>query len=650
MKQQLTITDESGTELDATKQFKTACAGIHITNPSIAACLREAVRATSAAVQRILLSLEQATRIEYAVDGKIASVDLIFICPQDAIDRARKHASRPRPKSPVPGPKGQATPQYKNSYRLEEILQDAETGDWMMRFRVAESFAWQVGRGEDKGKILQDLAMADAKNCLQQIIYSWMRPIASDVPSLCLLGACQKAAEQFNSFIGLLWEGSQTNVRFPSTEERDPEKRRATWLTALAKVCRRNEPFTYQKAREIDPSKYGVGDRRGDRLVNVDPDWIEFVKSPEPWPLPLNFVKSADVVVYEHTWIEQRGTRQVPRTALCAAIPLFKGVAPDSPLGKLATNKDLFKWHAHVDQYKPLANWDGTRLKPSFDLLMVPLQHDEGKHPLQSRFAHLIGGETGRVVNWSLLVQHKDKKGRLEWGLRFSTSKVVATPSERTRVLGVHFCLDPIIWWAICDDTGEIVQEGKIEGNAVLNAALAEKLRLEGDQKKQRWVGDRKSSRDLERRTYEIARTIAGLASQHDAALALEELSYVQKCSSDLEANKRFSQWNYAQLPAYIAHKGLDLAPAVGVIAEVSDYLLRYTCPACGACRKAKQDGAKADTWRENGTLLCRKCGYTGPVPDDHQARLVAQIGMRRLQERKRLKLVRDRAQTNEEV
>lgn len=145
-------------------------------------------------------------------------------------------------------------------------------------------------------------------------------------------------------------------------------------------------------------------------------------------------------------------------------------------------------------------------------------------------------------------------------------------------------------------------------------------------------MGQKRFAKELRRRTDEVAKHIVQLAVEHDANLALEHIKWVEKRRGGPDLNRRHSMWNFSQLPDRIEWLGLERRinrrndPVATV--RVSDYVLRYTCPVCGACRKPKQKPSQADTWRKGEVLMCRKCGREGPVPDSAQARLAASNGV----------------------
>lgn len=616
--------------------MRTFTARLHITGKGVLPrlyreLLQTTITAAGVAVQKILAALKTAIRVARDDDGRLTVVDVVFQCQPRDVGRAILNAAKPRRLAPTDkGPKEQARPQYRNSYHLETF--DQTTG--LLCFRVAEVFHWLGTRGEVKDKWLRGLHMIDSK-IFQQVINSWLKPELSAVPSTLRAGVCQQAAQQFLSHVGLLDEASQTTTAFPSLAERDPDRRLHQWQANLEVLARSATPFAYLQVRQLFPGRYTDDDPRGDRLVNVDPDWLSFMTSPFPGTLPLNFVSSDAVVLYERTWqIERRGKKPLTQQRLYAALPIIVG----------EVEPKVRWWHKHLTEFQPLPVWSDARLTTARgqpkDLALIPLEYDPGKRSGEpSRFRRAFTGYSNRRVNWALLTQNRVRRGRErgqpQWLLHFATSRTVAV-ATRPKVLGVHFGVTPVMWWALVDSSGILLEEGCIPGNEILTAGLQAKMHLEEEQMQQRWVGDRRSNEELQRRTYEIAHRIVRLAAEHNANLALEEVVWVDKRLGSSAANRRFSMWNFSQLLAVLQWLGLERqvngqADPVRTIRRVSDYVLRYTCPVCGACRKAKQTHETASTWRQGETLTCRVCGFTGPVPDDHQAQLVARLGAERL-------------------
>lgn len=585
--------------------------------------------AVGVAVQALLSRLQVYLAVEEDDNGKLQRADLWLPISPRQEESARQLVAQARPTAPPDkGAKEAARPQYRNSYHMEEVA--IRDGRLMVRCRVAERFVWQVGRGPFAGQWQHDIMLLDATRGLQGLLKSWVPIPWGDVPSALRAGACQQAAQQFNSYLALRAQTGRNSptVSFPSLAERDPAQRKDSWEKTLGRVVTGTHPFVYARAREMAPEKYQEDDPRGDRKVNIDPDWVEFVASPFPRRQTLNFVKSDDIVVYRC----RRDNR------LYAALPLFTGVDDASPLGRLRQEQTLFWWQQYVETFEPLPAWTGQKLSRRRPLFLVQL---ESRNP--DWMTQALSGRHGRAVSWSLVTEQAGTRGRRnrrQWKLDIVTFRHIDLVL-RPHVLGIHFGVEPILWWCLMDGQRQVLACGSVPHNVILSEGLAQQLRLQEEQGKQRWVGDRRSRKELKRRTDEIARSIVELAAEHDANLALEQIEWVDKRFGSPEANRRHSMWNFSQLLDRITAKGLERCVGeqpepVVTVCTVKDYILRYTCPGCGACRKAKEPVDQATTWREGNELRCRQCGYHGVVPDDHQAKLVGQLGVDALQRRQR--------------
>lgn len=590
--------------------------------------LSASITAVGVATVKLLRRLQDCMAAHEDSQGRLLHVDLLIPFPPDKLaqaqaavaitpERQAKIADR-RAKLAHKGAKEQARPMYPTAYRAMEIIEQA--GFYFLRCRVAEAFGWRSAGGKTKGQWCTDVDKIDATIGLQGLLKSWVPIDWNEVPSVLRAGACQQAAQQFNSNIGLI--AKDMKASYPSLAERDPARRQAVWQAAINRVILGTHPLEQKLAREVHPGKYAADDPRGDRLVVTDSDWLSFVQSPFPQRQALNFVKSTDTPVY--TCATDEG--------LYIALPLFDGVAATSPLGQLSREPEAVWWHTRIDEFTPLPLWPSRHLTCRKKLLLVPLQTRK-----PDRVIELLSGQDGRKVNWSLLTETRGTRGRRRnkvWFMPHVATSRQVEPHLRPNVLGIHFGTEPILWWTVRrGHDGQVIERGHIGQNEILTAGLAGQLKLVERQGEQRWVGQRKFSGELKRRTDDAARIIVELAAAHDANLTLEKIAWVEKRRGGRQANRRFSMWNYAQLPKRTEWMGLerqiDRQPApVVTVTRVSDYLLRYTCPKCSACRRAKQTRDNATTWREGDILHCRQCSYEGTVPDEHQADLVSAEGV----------------------
>lgn len=599
-----------------------------------AAVFEEVVRQVGMAVQQTLSLLKSQLEIERHEDGYLKVANLFVPVTSQEAERAlelitqdpaekRRGAGKPARKPPTTA-RGKALPQYNNSYRMVEIVW--RNGQQCVCCRLAESYFWKAEGGKLKGQIQRDVSMIDVTQGLQGLIKTWVKPPLTNVGTAMRSGICQQAGQQLNSYLGLLVYGKMPSVSFPSLWSRDPDVRLKDWHNATRALLTNFGPLETITARELDPAKFEVSDPKGDRDVTVDEQWLAFVRSPLPKPQTVNFVKSSDVVVYLYQ----------PEGRLYASFPVFDNVPEDAFLAQLAKKKELWWWHRQVSQFKPLPAFSGKKLTAKQPVLLVPLAcryHAKGKR--RQRLIDFFSGQAGRKVCWSLLSQ-KNGQDKPHWEAQFATSREV---EERLRpnVLGIHFGLEPVLWWHLSNSQGLTLDSGKVQSNAILTEALAQALHLREEQGQQRWIGEKRFASDLKRRTDDVARFIVELASEHNANLALEKIYWVDKQRGGRDLNRRHSLWNYSQLASRAEWMGLEYmvgyeADPISTICWVSDYVLRYTCPSCGACRSAGQKPEKATTWLEKSVLSCRKCGFSGAVAEDHQAALVAKLGVERYQ------------------
>lgn len=616
--------------------FRTFQAKVHLQgNDSplmkvFAKAFEEAITSVSVGIYSLLTIIQKCLALSQDDDGLVCA-DLVLTCLPKDTERAKGNIAKVVPE-PRPNRKGEITartlaePRYSNSYRLIEIFSD--NGLDKIRFRLAERFQYEDARGNKRQAITRLPAQI-----LQGMLRSWLKVDLSSVPKDLRDGVYQKAAEQLNSFIELV-AGQEQAPSFPSLLERNPTLRLESWKESLGRIAGNRQGFEYKSQRELNPSKFSSGDARGNRMVNVDPDWVNFSRSPFPRRFPGNFVRSDAVRVFWRRWAERATRGELQKERLYACIPLFAGVASDSSLGRLAEEEKLFWWQKHRDEFEALPAFGKVSLPKGNTAVLVPLEYynpRSGREPILES----VLSDPRREVCWSLLVerptlhrQRHGKKRRLydhgrEWYLDFATAtKVLETP-KRPNVLGIHFQPEPMISWALAGPDRSILDRGQIPGNPVLSEALAKKLRLEEDQKGYRWVGDKKFRKQLKQRTYEVARSILDLAVQKNASLAIENISWVDKRSGNASENSRFSLWNFSDLAGLLKWLSMERPEYRIPVAEVSDYILHLTCPSCSACRKSGQLKGKADTWLEAGVLHCRKCGFEGKRTPSEMAEFV---------------------------
>ncbi|MDP3996478.1 MAG: hypothetical protein Q8P86_02170 [bacterium] len=635
--------------------------------------LTETVTSAGVGVQSLLATLQNALDVKRDEIGVITA-DLVLPIPKgkksDKLKAARKLLSKEpkepkRPKSETVSAmnRWKARPRYTNAYHLVAIhLASAIVGEdegTSFRFRLLERYSFKVERKKGKETVTEDSHAYESLQAetVAMIFQCWMDSDMPFVSASFRNGVRQKCAESLNSHIALLCDDPDTG--FPSLSERDPDTRETQWLAALERIVNRTESFPYKTARELYPGEYAEDDKHGDRPINVDPDWRKLVQSPEPGRLPATTNASTAIGIFRRT-VEERynvngKTVIKTRTRYYGCLPVFEKISPDSPLGRLADDTRCFWWQKHRKEFEPLRVTSGN-LPDGNTAIVVPLVPSQQKSS-ERRFKHFLESSVwdlciGSIVekpaeyrlrrSWRKNVWRKgenDEKGkrvdrpvkasRTEWWLHLALRREVK-PELRPNVLGVHFGIDAI-HWCLMSREGEVFERGGIEGNPILGTGLARKGELEEIQKRHGSVKDRVFGDELMTATYEVARSILMIAWEKDANLALENINWVDKSGKDGEANIRFSMWNYSRLPSVTKWLGLrQFESAIPTVAELYDFFLQFTCPACRACRQKGQKEENADTWRKGEILNCRKCGFEGIVPSKFQAELVAEAGVRR--------------------
>lgn len=196
------------------------------------------------------------------------------------------------------------------------------------------------------------------------------------------------------------------------------------------------------------------------------------------------------------------------------------------------------------------------------------------------------------------------------------------------RMLGVSFGIDAIATWTLINADGTVLKQGAFAPNEQILTFMKKKSGLEWSQDKQRWIGGRGNqfAKHLESIAHGVVNNLIALAQSHGAQLALEDISWVPKQSRDHAQNMLFTAWNYGQTRRYGEYK----APLAHLDAPVfvSDYKTKFTCPNCGACRKAGEKPECATTWIENGILHCRPCSTQSVPTPEQKSHRVALEGM----------------------
>lgn len=399
---------------------------------------------------------------------------------------------------------------------------------------------------------------------LQQFFLKVLPPeISGRLPKPLRPGMTQEVGQQLTSHLMLADSGTVALAAYPATDERDPARRRLVWEAALERVCRRAETFPYQKAREIDPSKYRPDDPKGNREVNMDPDWHSVAGSPEARRSPLLFVAGGDVKLYRRVW-QRPGKRrgEPPRVsrATYAAIPVDKPFL-DVLAPELQAAAGWWKRPEVLATLLPLLA-ASRPLRSADPVLLAPLTY--GRRRTERR---ILPALSRLPIQWARLVHRTYRRGgaREKWFLQLTIGYAAPKPFP-ARVLGIHFGLDNVYYWALAQDRGAgeeplILEEGHFVGNPILRHGLAEKADLEWDQAKERWVGGRVYAPALRGDTHLVVNGMLALAKEKGteglpAGIGVERIRFVPKGQGSPEENRRFSAWDYGQLRKFIAYKG----------------------------------------------------------------------------------------------
>lgn len=504
-------------------------------------------------------------------------------------------------------------------------------------------------------KIKRRFSKADATMCLQQLFVSFMKPYRlASLPKALQPGACQEFAQQLMSALANLEARKvRGDVNFPTVEDRNPETRMQAYLDALEALVTDLAPLSYCRARDKDPGKYKADDPRGDRLIVDDSRWENVRRSPEPHPIPLLFVESGMVRIQHGqaafdaglSKADRHAGRTTPREEIRKSRPAGvqrKGVTHARPhFARLplldATDEVVQQILAERDERKARAAQRGQKSRGlDFGLVNVPLWPD--KVTDKARDSDMLlpisfdRKRLGRILHrndfklcWTRVVRKTLESGRQEWFLQLTLGVPYQNPTKPRPILGVTFGVDALLTWALMDTSGNIIQRGQHAANPQIAEFLHRKKALEWDQVRGRWVGGKRFAPRLKDIAHQVSNQIVKLAREHDAVLAVHDISWVSKSGADSAANVRFTAWAYGQLRRYLEYK----APLAGLGEPVfaSDFLVRMTCPSCGACYSKSDPKGEPTTWREKDVLNCRSCGWQRALTHGQEVERVLAIG-----------------------
>ncbi|MBI3255591.1 MAG: hypothetical protein HYZ63_01320 [Candidatus Andersenbacteria bacterium] len=417
------------------------------------------------------------------------------------------------------------------------------------------------------------LSYLNAKFVLQQLLLVLVKSDLQNLPTWNVLGSLwqkgvgQEVAQQLVSHLRLYDESGVEAAQFPSIAQRDPHQRRKDWEAALDAFSRKCMPCAYQPARELNPRKYKADDPRGDRLVNADPLWHAVLASPDARLLPLLLPDGKRAKLY---YLDlpgrRRGKAQERRQwhQLCLAVPVTREFVTTLP----PETQRAVRWWSKpqiLARLRPLRPSDGS-LKASMCLLVLPLSY--GRKRFERQTLPLLAKSSPQ---WLRLVKrtHRHSGQCDRW---FSQLTIGYTTIERKpeRVLGVHFTINNLYYWSLCERREgkvAVVERGCVLGNQILAASLAEKDELEGEQKVGRGVaGRRYANKRLKPATHAVVDGIISLifakcAGGQIPGLAVEDVLFVQKRGGQPQTNLLHSHWNYGKLATVLEYK----APAAGL-------------------------------------------------------------------------------------
>lgn len=525
----------------------------------------------------------------------------------------------------------------------------------------------------------EQLSVIDPKTGLQQLYGTYVQPrslmaMASHVRA----GICQEVAQQVASYIGQLESSKVKNeVNFPTIESRDPQQRQAEYEAALDALAYDFRPHDQALARDLFPGEYADDDPRGDRSITIDERWLAITRSTKPDQFNLFFVKGDSVKIIcdgqrlgagvsmvdrysgntcQNPTVAASRSEKIQRRGYTttklwyAAIPIadFADAAVQGSIKNFRDGANQ-KLPENFSRHKPTRTKGGWRRKverrklrtelllqqPSDNAKPAPIT-DEDKLPRSWRgkyvFIPLLGnrdrleqalGNQNLEIAWTRIVC---KHG--EWYLQLTLRVPVPAQQKRTSILGISFSLETqgdqfsppnayVHWTLLEENSGNILEQGKFD-NPNVSSFLTEKTKLEWDQKKGRWIGGRQFYKKLEETAHVVTNRIIALAEHHRAMLCIEDISYVQKSSQSNRQNVLFTAFNYGQMRRFVEYK--SRLAGIGQTWFVSDYTTNLTCPSCGAIRKKGQAAENADTWRDNGTLNCRKCGYSDHLTGEQKS------------------------------
>jgi len=574
-------------------------------------------------------------------DAFIRTADLAFLVDEKRAERFRNLLAQPLKQRQNKKTGEVATLWYTNSYRLISCEPANEDGT---RFRAVTRLAlgaWKVREPKKENEAAtrkHELDLIPVK-MLGSVIHYALKDLIEPLPRLMRDNVCRQAAHDLVTYLACVESDKvRGETSFPSTEDRNPERRRRSYELAIDALVHDLTPIRRVTLREAVPGTYAADDPKGDKRIIQDERWTEVMKSPFPKLAPLMFLCGDGIRLIQGVTAFDAGTSKANRHRGCMHVSPYVRANRPERVRKHGIS-ELRQWYAAVPLSEYAERPPESERKRGLNLHFrsAPIQGDE---PYVERNGHLLLLLSQKDAHAFRTLRRRDlhiaqsqllqKKG--SWFLQLTLRLRTPAVRDPKRVLGISFGLDAIASWSLLSVKGKALKQGALSPNAQILSFLARKAEMEWDQKKGRWVGGRRFAGELERIAHDVANSLLALAEEHDAALAVEDVSYVQKAGPDHQQNLLFSAWNFGQLTKILEYKS-KIAGRLNFYA--SDYVTKFTCPACGAIGNAKEPPAKRKTWRnENGELECRKCGRTAPVLPHDRAAHAARHGIKLIQDR----------------
>lgn len=435
--------------------------------------------------------------------------------------------------------------------------------------------AWGVAKESTNGdaveqKLQWQIRLLDVTMFLQQLVLQLAdKALLEQIPSSIRGGIGQEVAQQVTSHIQLLDSGTVLKAELPTISDRNSELARKQWEDAIQTVCTYALPFSRERARILDPGKYAAEDPRGDRLINIDPMWARVLKGPTVKSLPLLFVSGSSIRIVKLTLPRKHAAgHKHTFTATYLVLPVSREWINSLP----GTVQEKVQWWKKPDVLATQELLVGKgALKKSANTLVIPISAGKKRF-----FNHILPAlQRGFPLQWQRIVgrSYRRPATHRKWFAQLTIG--YTNPSSLPEMaLGIHFGMKDILWWALADKQGNILKDGSIPGNSILDFSLQEKGKIERQQKAGKNVAGKKYGKSLLNATYRVVNGVLefskGISAEHASqpiGLGLETIRFVDKASGSSPVNARHSNWNYGQLSGIFANKA---GPAGFSVTEIT--------------------------------------------------------------------------------